>query len=515
MAELFKKGDIFPPHEHKERLKRYRENKKLFLGNHFDVFEKYQHLNENIYVSTNLAGLICKKSADFLFGEAPNFSAGKEDESQEQKKLDEWVRDNDLKMKLQQSATGNAYRGDSFFKIRWGQKWNGKVPETFDPFRVIIEPQNASYVFPETSEGDATQIVAFHIAYPTVVKDTANQEWILHVESHYPNKIIYRKFLMTPLLAEGYEVVEWTIQSELKRYYKEVETGVPFPLVVHIPNYATDEDWQGIDDLTEHKPLFDELNRRLTAIASILDKHADPAIAVPTGVLGEDEYGNPTFVVGRDKVFEVMGKDDVIPQYITWNGQLQAAFDEIDRITEMILTNAELPAVALGKGDAGTSGSSGLAIKFRMNSLLAKINRKRQFYDKGLKQIFMICQLLENAKLGSRKGYDFFDVHIQFNDGLPKDEAELAQIMSIRTGGKPTLSAKTALMRLDGLTEEQAEAELRRIEEEEERESQRTEKMFANPSIFQNGGNEGEETQEDQDDKTQLSEKDNKEGGEK
>ena len=71
-------------------------------------------------------------------------------------------------------------------------------------------------------------------------------------------------------------------------------------------------------------------------------------------------------------------------------------------MVEILLTNAEIPAIALGKGDSGTSGSSGLAIKFRMNSLLAKINRKRQFYDKGLKELLITAQMLEHAKLGSQ-----------------------------------------------------------------------------------------------------------------
>lgn len=483
---MFQIGGTYPPVGHKKRIERYSENRQLFVGEHYDVFERNQKMpSDSIYISVNLAGLICKKSADFLFGESPTFSAGKKDDSPEQAKLDAWISENHLEMELQKSATGNAFRGDSFFKVRWGQKWNGQVPEKFDPFRIIIESQNPKYVFPETMQGDATEIQSYHVAYPSVIDGTGDRKWVLRVETHEPNRITYRKFHMRPISTTGIEPTEWRIDSEVKSEYREVETGVPFPLVVHVPNYATDDDWAGIDDISEHKPLFDELNRRLTAVSDILDKHADPAIAVPTGVLGEDEWGNPTFVVGRDKTFEVMGKDDVIPQYITWNGQLQSAFEEIDRVTEMILTNAEIPSVALGKGDAGTSGASGLAIKFRMNSLLSKINRKRQFYNKGLKQIFTIAQLVEDAKLGNKKGYEYFDVKIHFQDGLPNDETEDANIMNVRTGGKATLSQKSALMRIDGLTEEQAEIEMQRIADEDKAESERTESMFANPSAFQ------------------------------
>ena len=146
---------------------------------------------------------------------------------------------------------------------------------------------------------------------------------------------------------------------------------------------------------------------------------------------GEDEQGNPIFRVGIDKVFEMLGKDDIVPQYITWDGQLQAAFMELEKLIDILLINSEIPAVALGKGDSGTSGSSGLSIKWRMNSLLAKINRKRQYYDKGLKQILLIAQLLEQSR--QTIDYTVTIPKIKFNDGLPDDETEMANIMTIRT----------------------------------------------------------------------------------
>ena len=162
-----------------------------------------------------------------------------------------------------------------------------------------------------------------------------------------------------------------------------------------------------------------------------------------------------------------MGKDDIIPQYVTWEGQLAHAFAELDRLVELLLTTAEIPAVALGKGDAGTSGSSGLAIKFRMNSLLAKTNRKRTYYEKGLKQLYVTAQMLEKA-LGIAD-YEVTIPKLTFQDGLPTDAAEVATVMNIRTGGMKTLSQKTAIMRMENMTEAQAELEIERIREEEEK----------------------------------------------
>jgi hypothetical protein len=280
------------------------------------------------------------------------------------------------------------------------------------------------------------------------------------------------------------EVVLWKIYAEIDGSYKVTDTGVPYPLVVHVPNFAYDDSWEGQDDLTEHNALFDELNNRLSQLAIILDKHADPAIAVPMGVIQTDDFGNPIFHVGREKVFEIQDKNDIVPQYITWNAEVQACFQEIERVIDLILTAAELPAVALGKDNSGTSGASGLSIKWRMNSLLAKINRKRQYYDKGLKMVLYIAQLLEHAQSGEKLDYKPTVPKIVFKDGLPDDEMEMANIMSVRTGGKPTISQRTAVKLLDDLTDEQVDAELKRIQDEE---------ATVDPSIFSNdtggGGN--------------------------
>lgn len=459
---------------------RYKENKKLFLGKHYDVFKRVQNRlsgkqQDLVYISVNLPGIICKKSADFLFGESPTFSAGREDNSNEQKALDRIVEENDLYILCYESALSNAFRGDSFFKVRYGQLYGGLVPKEYDPFRVIIELQNPEYVFPETLPGNAKQVYAYHIAYPQLIESSDGEEWILNVESHYVGYIEYSKWRMNPIsYSPDNEVNEWQIYAEIPSARKRVETGVPYHLVVHVPNYASDDTWEGIDDISEHKPIFDEINHRLTEIANILDKHADPAMVVPMGTLEEDEQGNPVFRVGIDKVFEIDGKEDIKPEYITWDGQLQAAFQELEKLVNLLLMNAELPQVALGGNDAGTSGASGLSIRFRMNSLLAKINRKRQYYENALKRVLYIAQMLEHAV--EKRDYEITIPKIRFRDGLPDDEMELANIMSIRTGGKPTISQKTAIMMLDGLTEEQAEAELQRI---------RLEEATADPSAFQ------------------------------
>lgn len=485
---MFSIGNLYPPEKHYQRIKGYRENKKIFKGHHHEVFGKYSIGNDRakelLYISVNLAGIICKKSADFLFGEELKILAGKGENTPEQKAFNKLVEDNHLNIMLYENSLSNAYAGDSFIKVRYGQEYAGELPPELDEPKILIESVNPEFVIPETVAWDKKKIKCYHIAMP--IYDEDEKQWFLSVESHHAGRILYSKYLMTPLYYNSdNEPERFEITGVDETSFVEVLTGVPIPLVVHIPNLATADSWEGIDDLTEIHPLLDEINNRLSQIADILDKHSNPAMAIPSGLLDVDGDGNAKFRVAIDKVFEVMGKDDVIPQYITWNGQLNEAFQELDRLIDMVLTVTEIPAVALGKGDSGTSGSSGLAIKWRMNSLLAKVNRKKQYYSKGLKQVFYIAQKIEEAL--EIADYEVTIPILNFQDGLPKDEMEQANIMAIRSGGAKTISQKSAIMLLNNMTEEQAEAEIERISNEEES------SLETAPSFFNDEGVENEE----------------------
>lgn len=477
---LFPIGGLFPPEKHYSRIKGYRMNKKIFKGHHHEVFEKSNVLpiqKDLLYISVNLAGIICKKSADFLFGEELKVLAGKGEHTKEQEAFNRFIEENDLNILLYENALSNAYYGDSFIKVRYGKEYAGEIPIELDEPRVIIENISPENVFPETVVWDKNKIKAYHVAIP--IYDEDSEKWYLPVESHYAGKIIYAKYIITPIKYNmDNEPERFSIVGVDEKSFFEVKTNVPLPLIVHIPNLSTADSWKGIDDLTEIHPLLDEINNRLSQIADILDKHSNPAMAVPSGLLSADEDGNAQFRVAVDKVFEVMGKDDVIPQYITWNGQLNEAFNELDRLIDLVLTISEIPAVALGKGDSGTSGSSGLAIKWRMNSILAKINRKKQYYNKGLKTVFYLAQKLEEVL--DIADYEITIPVLHFQDGLPKDEMEQANIMSIRTGGAKTLSQKSAVMLLNDFTEEQAEAEIQRIKDEESAAVESTSPSFFN-----------------------------------
>lgn len=468
----FSKGAEFP-FQYK-RILRYRENIKLFEGQHFDVFEKWNS-SRSLYVYANLAGIICKKSADFLFGEEAIITAGTGDATPEALAIERLVTENNLGQENYEAALSAAVLGDAFYRVRYGQEYGGELPSEIDPYRVFIENVSALDVYPEINPMNRRQIKAYHLCVPCY--NPTKDDWTLQCESHYAGYVLYHSYVLKPEQTDVDGVVEkWTIGSCLGM--ETQQTGIAMPLIVHVPNTSRELTWEGLDDLSEHKALFDEINNRLSQIAAILDKHADPAMAVPTGLLAEDDQGRPYFRVARDKVFEVLGKDDIIPQYITWNGNLQEAIQEVDKLVDLLLISAEIPPIALGMNDSGTSGSSGLSIKFRMQSLLSKVNRKKLYFNKGVVTTLYIAQLLEEA-LGIAD-YTPTRPKIVFKDGLPVDSLQEVNEMNVRTGGMPTISRKTALMRLDNLTEAQADAEIERINKEQ----QEALEGYADPTAF-------------------------------
>lgn len=109
MTISFESGTVFPFESHQLRLNRYKENMKMFKGEFKDIFDEYNfNPSGSLYVSLNLAGIICKKSADMLLGEAVQVSAGKRDDSAEQEALDRFSQQNYMNITNYESALYNA-----------------------------------------------------------------------------------------------------------------------------------------------------------------------------------------------------------------------------------------------------------------------------------------------------------------------------------------------------------------------------------------------------------------------
>ena len=509
---LFMKDAQFPPEDSLERLAKYERGRKIFEGKQAEIYERATDILKDtphaeqlkkLYIAVNLADILITKPADLLVGEAPQYESGLKDTSMEQRAINRIVEENDLTKIIHEMAIGAGYRGDTWVKAYYNVRQDFSEVEALGlevpdvDAEPIIEAVKAKYVFPELSRGSDKRFKAINIARVEWVETRNDEIPFLNVERHIPGYIIYERYKLFPKDVD----TTYGVPMQIFAIGEQVPTGREFDLemtgithipVHHIPYKTTDEDWAGISGLEKMETLLTAINDRLVQIDYILWKHSDPIM-----------YGPPVddkeVRIGGGRYVEV-GKEDVAPGYMTWSAQLDAAFKELDMLIGLVFQQSETPQWLFGtttaedKGGSGTSHTDGAAIKARFMPILSKVKRIRTHFDRGIRDALWSAQLLEiyaNEGVTNFESYAPVYPTINWKDGIPANEKELAEIMQIRTGNKPTIDVQSAIKKQDEVDDEKAAEIISRIEDDEEKAN-----GFVDASIF-NAGTEAVSTNED------------------
>ncbi|SFM37773.1 phage portal protein, partial [Pelosinus propionicus] len=237
------------------------------------------------------------------------------------------------------------------------------------------------------------------------------------------------------------------------------KTGLSDFAIVQLPNVQASGNIHGRDDYTPIDPIIMELISRVGQIAKILDKHASPSMEAPDSAFQVDnDTGEYTLKAGD--AFIRNSKEDAETRYITWDGNLEAAFKEFDMLLNQLYSVSEMGAAIFGDLK-GSIPPSGAALRRLMVNPLMKVGRIRNHADPVVKKIIALLSEVTPSVSGLKRS----DIEIQWQDGLPNDPLEEAQIMNLRVQA-PTMSATTAMQRYDNMGIEQAEEELGRIQEQ-------------------------------------------------
>jgi len=449
----------FPPtDEDAERLKMYATFRNLMRGRHIQAFDALNGLpprkRRELYVAVNFAGVVSKACADLLFGEAPGFTV-----QTTQSRLDEIVTDNNLETICHMMALSSSYRGDCVFKVRFG-----KFHDWDDTNHPIIEAVPSSFFFPVTNDDNVMGMSAAIIAWRRKV----GSDLYLRREIHEPGTIRQELFRMESENTIGDQVSLSTL-SEYASLPEVQETGYPGLLIEYVPNWRLDDEFWGISDYFDIIPLQEELNNRITKTAKILDRHSDPKLILPPGVMKYDEKLQRWYVEKEDLEALEVDPEQVgdLPKYLTWDAQLTACFEEIDRMLDylMLVTETAPAAIGLTSKDGGQA-ESGKALRFRLMRTLGKINRKKRFFDEALKKSLFAAQALR-YEFGGGPAPEA--VSIEWKDGLPDDPSETAEVLNSRKN-MGTMSLRRALT-IDGLRGEALEEEISEIQKDRELDS--------------------------------------------
>ena len=468
MAKL----DKFPNESEVSRLRQYSQYERLLEGNHYTAYmseigdkfsDRYKYLR---YMTCNFAGLISKVMADVMFGEKVKIESPDKNEIQ-QGFINELIYQNKLDVQFYESALLNSARGDALLRIR------------VEDNQIKIEDINPAMYFPELGNNFRSEPEKVTLAWKEYVKNKDK-------EVVYLIKEIYTKGLIETSVyemkdRESQEIVKKVpvkVYNELAGtdYEEKVETGIEVIPLVHIPNFRLNNRYWGASDYVDLESLFFAINNRLTSIDNILDKHSDPILAVPPGILDED--GN----VRKESMNMIeMQEGEGKPEYIVWNANLDIAFKQIDEIVKMIFLMGEISPDVVGlESDKRSSAESGRALKLRMLRTLAKKNRKALYYELGIQKAIEIASMFANTgALAGEVKYKGDDIipTITFADGVVDDKVEeiTNETMKLNAG---LTSKKRAIEIIEDMDGDEADALLEEIDGEDKEGADISEETF-------------------------------------
>lgn len=440
-------GEVFPSPKDRARTSQYEYYTRLFNGEHFEAFnikvgerdftKSWAKLR---YTVVNFAGLISKVVADMLFSEPVTINAPDGD----QEYLEGLFNKNHLDIQCYESALSNSYKGDALFKLRVG-----KLNPMDDKSMVIIEDTTPNIYYPKVDEFNVrANPESETLAWTFKVGDAV----YLREEIHTPGKIENKVWKMKDNKKEYRAPLSLLNIPGIK---DEEATGVDFSLIDHVVNWKTGDRFFGISDYYDLDSLFYAINNRMSKVDNILDKHSDPILTVPPGIL--DEKGH---VKKSDLgVIEVQEGENGKPEYVVWDASLENAFKQIEQLVQFMYMVGEISPDILGMGKEGAA-ESGRALKFKLMRTIAKVARKKLYYDHALKSVLYKAQVLAkeyNIEIdGKRLQGEPVVPEIVWADGLPADEVEAIDnnVKMIDAGLK---SKVQAIMELNNMDEEAAQ----------------------------------------------------------
>lgn len=450
-------GCSWPPPEEAERRERYNKNKELFEGNHADVYANQFHRIERVIgnfqdvisyaVIANFQKLISVKTADLLLGEPPIITVGGDSPNQDLiNSINKISENSDLNNTTYMLILDISRYGDGLYYIH----------KDTDIKAGKIDVTQPAIWYPVVSPDNVKKILYHVLAWQYDIGYGEDKKTYLKCQIHSKGSYEERLYLL-----------DVGAKTEIDKLLsaRVIQTGLDDFAVIQVPNLITSDRVTGLDDYTDVDSLVSELEVRISQISRILDKHAAPSVQGPqTAVEKDPRTGEWKLKMGN--FFPRRSKDDPEVSYVVWDAQLEANFKDIDKIINILYSISEMGSAIFGDMEGHKAGNvpSGTALRRLMISPLAKAARIRTRLDPAIKKAIKLC-----AQLGGDgiKELDNTEINITWQDGLPQDPMESAQIEQIRTANKATTSVKSAVKRLDGLYGEALDEEIDNIDEDE------------------------------------------------
>ena len=233
-------------------------------------------------------------------------------------------------------------------------------------------------------------------------------------------------------------------------------------LVQIVTNLASSSNPYGTSDYKVINELVIKATERMKQILNILDVHSDPSLVGPVSLLEKDDNGELVF---RTRTFYGISPGEEIPKYLTWDGKLDSAFKGLETILQQIYILSEMGEAFLGNSQGSGQAVSATAMRYKMVAPLEKARRVSNGFTVPVKKIISTLLFLDNDS----SLVDFKDISVIWEDSLPKDPREQAELSRLQTGAPQILSMKHVLMETYDMSSEEAEKMIKAIEEDQQR----------------------------------------------
>lgn len=458
-------GQPFPPTVERDRIKRYLENEVLFDGEHFggELRDRNKLYNTEgsvaVYlkcaerisqvvgnfeeiisfpVLVNYQRLMSMKMADLVCGEYPTITGANEAENDAIKV----ARDNsDFDASLYSTVIDMSRYGDAVWRMYLDEDTDKKTFTLWDPkewFPIV--------------RADGTNRISHHVlCWRVNLNEGTDNEPVyeLHAQIHGCTKKDWGSYerRVYHMNASGDTILH-------QKSKETVTTGFDCCAVMALKSFGTSSTVYGYDDYMTLDSILAEIMVRIGQISVILDKHADPNLTGPVTMLTQDPKTGELYL-RRGKFFATSPGDNE-PHYLTWDGQLTAAFKQLELLINQMYILSEMGAAILGGEDGSSAAISGTAMRFKMVNPLAKARRISNSLTNPVRRL--LSTLAENV--------DFSGVSVFWSDGLPDDPRENIENAKLATGETRMMPLKTAIREFFHRSDKEADEWIKAIDEE-------------------------------------------------
>lgn len=469
-------GQSFPPLCERDRLKRYVQNAMLFDSDHF-ADGQFRHRGAfpglkdsticlynvcaerisqvignfddiiSVPVLMNYQKFMSLKMADLVCGEHPTITGATEEENVKLK----WIEDNtNFHEQLYSVVIDLSRYGDC-------------------PIRVYKDENSGYYTFTIWDAGQWFPIVSQDGTY------RIKEHCLAWLENTQPQDELpdYYLYVQEFVVNKPDEIIEYkfhcgsdgTVIGTLEEGYPRViQTGFNTCPVIPLKPYAVSGTVYGYDDYVPLDAILAEIITRVSQISAILDKHADPAMTGPISMLEVDPKTGERYLE-RSKFYGI-NEEDTPPSYLVWDGQLDAAFKQLEFLVNQLYILSEMGAALTGGLDGSSNAVSGTAMRFKMVNPLAKARRVSNSLTNPLRRMLSFIGSntpdidSKTGEPGSGKDtpLPYGHITIDWKDGLPDDPREQLEQCKLASGEERLLPLEESLMTYLGKSQKEAAA---------------------------------------------------------